>query len=33
MIWKLDAIWLALSISAIGILSFLVAIAIDAVMG
>ena len=33
MIWNLDAIWLALSISAIGILSFVVALAIDAVMG
>lgn len=32
MLWKLDAIWLTLSISVIGILSFVVAMAIDAVM-
>ena len=33
MIWKLDRIWLALSISSIAIISFIVALAMDAVMG
>lgn len=33
MLWKLDPVWLALSVSVICIVSFIVAMAIDFVMG